>query len=162
MARRKRRRGFWTRLLIGVLAAGARHGKKHAKRAGQAAARATGPKVIRRASDEYGGKRKAGAPIPECPVNPAFEDHATTPIWEFGAMVGNYFVPFKLLADESIKALDEEEMITYALVAACRQVHSQRPIDESWPVTWVAATNDAARDHFGDTGQHLVPGLDRR
>jgi hypothetical protein len=159
-AKRRRKRGFAGRLLVGVLAAAARHGRKHAKRAATAAGRATGPKVIRRASEEYDGKRQAGTPIPACPVNPS--EAQSAPVWEFEAQVGNHPVVFTLVADTSITALDETEMITYALLAACHQTHSQRPLDESWPVTWIAAISDAAREHFGDAGYHLVPGMDRR
>ncbi len=163
MARRRRKRGFIARLLIAITVAAGRHGKRHVKRAAAAAGRATGPKVIRRASDEYGGKRQAGTPIAGggCPLNTVEFTDATLD-WTFQARVGGRTVDFSLKQDTSITELDGTDMVTYALLACCHQLHTQRPIDEAWSVTQIVATNDAAREHFGTEGYHLVPGLDRR
>jgi hypothetical protein len=145
----RRKRGLLARLLRKTAAAAARHGKKHARRGVRSFGEAFGPKVQRRASEEYGGKRKAGAPIPEvaCPLEVA--DALPANRWEFEAMVGGMHVPFVMVADDAITELDSADMQTMALIAACHRTHDQRPIDQCWQVTQIRPMNDPALDRFG-------------
>jgi hypothetical protein len=157
----RRKRGLVTRLLIKAGAAAAHHGGKHARRAGGALVGRLGPQVQRRASEEYGGKRKAGTPIPECPVRiPA--DTRAADRWELSAMVGGYHIPFVTVADPDITELDSAELITLALLAACHVTHDQRPLDENWQVTQMVASNDAAIAWFGQQGYYPAHAVQER
>lgn len=150
MVKRRRKRGLLARLVLAFVATAGKHGKKQATRAGGGLKTALGPKVLRKASEEYGGKRKANAPIPVvvCPVQP----EAAADRWEISAMVGGYHVPFVMVADYDISELDDERVVTMAVLAACHITHDQRPIEHCWEVTQLVATGDAALTWFGSAG----------